>query len=92
MPNTRYIPGEWNVICPLCGFQFKASQMKTRWDGQRVCAKDWDPYHPQDLVRAVEDNPAVPWSYPEQAFNFLEDTGPLTQEMKDSYPHSVSSA
>lgn len=64
MSRTYYAPGDWNVICDRCGFKYKASQMKETWDGLMVCKKDWEPRQPQDYVRGVKDNQAVPWTRP----------------------------
>lgn len=64
MSNTYYAPGDWNVICDRCGFKYKASQLRETWDGLRVCSKDWEPRQPQDYVRGVRDNQAVPWTRP----------------------------
>lgn len=50
--HDSYKPGDYNAICDGCGFKFKASMLKKRWDGYMVCEKDWEPRHPQDLVEA----------------------------------------
>ena len=70
MSNT-YKKGDWNAICDSCGRKFKASQLRRRWDGLRVCKDDWEPRHPQDFLRGKPDKPSVPWSRPEQADTFV---------------------
>lgn len=65
MPQNRLNWGDWNAICDVCGFKFKASQMKKRWDGLMVCHEDYEPRHPQDLIRVRGDRPDVPWTRPE---------------------------
>ena len=50
--NDYFKPGDRNAICDGCGFKFKASQLRKRWDGYMVCEDDWEPRHPQDLVEA----------------------------------------
>lgn len=55
------IDGDWNAICDSCGRKFKASQLKLRWDGFRVCKDDWEPRHPQDFVRGVKDIQKTSW-------------------------------
>lgn len=62
---TVYIKGDWNAICDECGQRFRASQLKQRWDGLRVCPKDWETRHPQEFVRAKPDLQTVPWARPE---------------------------
>jgi hypothetical protein len=64
--KTFYAKGDWNAICDICGRQFKASQMKQRWDGFMTCIGDWEPRQPQDFVRGVADTIKVPWSRPDQ--------------------------
>lgn len=69
--QNTLILGDWNVICPMCGWKYKASEMVRRWDGQMVCSKDVDPYHPQDLIRGVSDDQTVPFTRPEGELKFL---------------------
>jgi len=60
--------GDWNAICDQCGFKFKASQLRKTGDKDKplyVCRECWDPYHPQDDLKGVPDNPSVPWSRPD---------------------------
>jgi hypothetical protein len=52
---TYYKSGDWNAICDVCGFQFKASQLRKRWDGVYVCAKDFEERHSLDFVRTKPD-------------------------------------
>lgn len=73
MPRNYLKWGDWNAICDVCGFKFKASTMKARWDGLMVCERHWEPRHPQDFVKVRGDDPAVPWTRPEGGDVF---TGP----------------
>jgi len=68
---TTYLKGSWNVICDVCGRQYKAESLQMRWDGLMVCHGDWEPRQPQDFVRGVADQQAVPWSRPEAADRFI---------------------
>lgn len=52
MAADTFILGDSNAICDCCGFQYKLSQLRKRWDGAMVCSKDWEPRHPQDFVKA----------------------------------------
>lgn len=65
MAASYYKSGSWNFICEVCGQQYKAEQMRKRWDGVITCPNDWEPRHPQDFVRGVKDNPSVSISRPE---------------------------
>lgn len=55
----------WNVICDVCGFKYKAYELKERWDGLMVCHLDWETRHPQDLIKIPKEDTSVPWSRPE---------------------------
>jgi len=70
-----YIRGEWNVLCPRCGFKYKSHDMRKEWTGEWVCKYDWDPRHPQDFVRGIKDDQSVPFSYPDVAWDFSVVTG-----------------
>ncbi len=65
MKKTTYKKGDWNAICDVCGFKFKASQLRKRWDGMRVCQADWEPRHPQDSLKGRPDRQSVAWTRPE---------------------------
>lgn len=56
---------DWNAVCDVCGFTFKASQLKKRWDGVMVCENDWEMRHPQDFIKVPRPEQPVPWSRPE---------------------------
>ncbi len=65
MGRSDYLKlGSWDAICDVCGFKYKADQLKLRWDGLMVCPHDWEYRHPQDFVRGVQDNTSTPWSRP----------------------------
>lgn len=59
--NHYFKPGEWNVHCDVCGFKFKSSQVRKRWDGFMVCAEDWEADHPQKHIRVYETTSTVPF-------------------------------
>jgi len=55
--------GTWNSVCAVCGFRFKADQLKLRWDGVYTCKKDWEPRHELDFFKVVpDDTQTVPWT------------------------------
>lgn len=60
--------GDWNATCSLCGFKFKASELRKHWQGQYRCQKCWEPRHPQDYVKGIPDDMSVPWSQPPADF------------------------
>ncbi len=62
--------GEWNTICDVCGWKYKASDLRKRWDGFMVCEPDWEKRHDQDFLRAVEDDQSVPWTRAEGSDSF----------------------
>lgn len=65
MPKPFLKWGDWNAACDVCGFRFKSSEMKKRWDGLMVCEQDYELRNPQDFIRIKGDNPSVPWARPE---------------------------
>lgn len=60
------------VICDVCGFKYRASQTRMRWDGLRTCTKDWEVRHPQDFVRGRRDRQKVANPRPQPADVFLD--------------------
>ena len=56
--NPGYQPGNHWVICDRCGFAYRNSEVRKTWDGLVVCKEDWEPRHPQDLLRGREDRVA----------------------------------
>ena len=61
-------------MCDVCGFKFRAFELRRRYDGALVCGPDWEPRHPQDYVRGVPDHSAAPVSNPEQPDSFVPQT------------------
>ena len=61
----------WNVICKVCGFKYKASQTKKRWDGlQPVCEDCWETRHPLDFYRPRDDTHKLSFTNPEATVNY----------------------
>jgi hypothetical protein len=50
--KTGFILGDSKAVCDVCGFDMHQSQLRKRWDGAMVCAKDFETRHPQDSIRA----------------------------------------
>ena len=69
--HPTYQRGQWLVICDSCGRQYKATQLRKRWDGLMVCDDDWEPRQPQDFVRGVADFQAPPYTRPEASDTFI---------------------
>jgi UDP-N-acetylenolpyruvoylglucosamine reductase len=51
MSNDNFVLGDSNAICDECGWKYKRSQLKKRWDGLLVCAKDYEERHEQDSIK-----------------------------------------
>lgn len=47
--------GNYNAICDICGFKYKASELRKRWDGQMCCPEDFELRHPSDFYRVKEN-------------------------------------
>lgn len=67
--GNRYVPGDWNALCDVCGFEYKASELLDRWDGNKVCKQDWEPRHVLDFFRPLVDHTEVPWSREDSALS-----------------------
>ncbi len=66
------------MICDECGFKYRRSQMKERWDHAWVCFNDWEIRHPQESVRGKSEKIAVPVARPEGTDTFI--LTPITQD------------
>ena len=64
MSRNKYVSGQFNVICDVCGKKIKAGEAKHRWDGFIVCPSDFEQRHSQDFVRARQDKISVPFTRP----------------------------
>lgn len=69
--TTTYVHGDWNAVCDVCGFEWKGSQLRKRWDGLMACPWDWEPRQPQDFVRAKPDRLEPPFTRTDNAENFV---------------------
>jgi hypothetical protein len=63
--NHFYKPHSWNALCDVCGFKFKAEQLKKRWDGLMTCDKDWEMRNPQDFLKVPQEAAPPPWTRPD---------------------------
>jgi len=63
--------GDFNVICDICGYKFKGSELRRRWDGFMVCSDDWEPRPPQEYVRGIKETFNTPYSRPESPDVFI---------------------
>lgn len=62
--------GDHNAVCYECGRKRKASELKKHWQGYYVCPEHWEPRHPQDYVRNVQERQVPPWVQPPPADSF----------------------
>lgn len=60
-----YKHGDYNVICDICGFKYKASETRLQWNNLLTCGKCYEERHPQDYVRGIRDDPTVPIARPD---------------------------
>ena len=75
-----YTPGNWNVICDVCGKQYKASDLRQRWDNLMVDEGCWEPRQPQDYVHGIADIQAPPFTRPEAQDTFQFVCTPVTSQ------------
>lgn len=79
MKNTWFKSGKWNAVCDVCGFNFKNTELKLRWDGLMVCEGDWETRHPQELIRPLPVGEAPPWTRPTVTETYVDFTNAAPQ-------------
>ena len=72
-----YKQGSWNAVCFRCGAKRKGDELKKQWQGYWVCPEHWEPRHPQDFVKGVQEHPEPPFSQPE-VWVQIGPNGPVT--------------
>ena len=70
MKKTFWKDGDYSAICDVCGLKFKASSLKERWDGLKVCKQDYEVRHPQDFLRVIPEQTKLVWTRPESTDTF----------------------
>lgn len=68
---TYFKSGTWNVICAVCGGEYKSDEILKRWDGLLVCKDDFEVRHVADFIRPITEHSSVPFSNPEPADVFV---------------------
>jgi len=57
---------KWTATCAVCGFEFVSTEIQKRWDGLRVCLRDYEKRHPLDSIKPrLENSQILPWTRPE---------------------------
>ncbi len=74
MSNSHFKKGTYNAICDVCGFKFKADQLRQTWKGHYVCSEDYETRHPSDLYNPPLTETPPPWTRPEAPHIFVEVT------------------
>jgi hypothetical protein len=49
--RDRYVSGTANALSDLSGFKYKRKDMRKTWDNYLVGADEWEPKHPQLVLR-----------------------------------------
>lgn len=74
--NPGYKPGGHWVECQRTGKVIRVQDAKEEWTGLIVAKEEWEPRHPQDMLRGRHDDIAAKGLVvPESAG---KDTGPIT--------------
>ena len=71
MAQDYFKRGDFNAVCDICGFKFKGSQLRKRWDGFMCCQDDWEPRPKQEFIRGIKENQATSFSRPESTDVFI---------------------
>jgi hypothetical protein len=72
MERDNFVLGDSKACCDVCGFDFKQSQLRKRWDGAMVCKADYEPRHQQDFVKARPERSIVKDARPGAEPRFVE--------------------
>ena len=75
--------GDYNAFCDVCGFKYKASELRKRWDGMMCCKDDWEPRHPQEFLRSVPER-KIPFSRPRNQDMTISVPSTFTSPMEDN--------
>jgi len=62
--RNSYAPGNWVALCDVCGFKFKALDLKRDWRGLMVCKDDYELRHESDFLRVQKEKISVEFSRP----------------------------
>jgi len=66
MPRKIYFKkGDWNAYCDICGFEYKASELRLNSDNLYVCKRDWEAKHPQEKIKTQAVSISTSWSRPD---------------------------
>ena len=60
--------GDYNAICDVCGVKYKASQLQLRWDGMRVCKRDYEDKHPLLFIHPIQEEGTIAWTRPNTGY------------------------
>lgn len=56
-----YIPGDWFLLCDICGFKKRRSECSKDWEGKMVCtATCLDERNPQETLKPRGEAQSVP--------------------------------
>ncbi|MCA2570706.1 hypothetical protein [Microcystis sp. M42BS1] len=80
MKRPYWKRGAWNAVCDVCGFKFKSTQLRQRWDGLYTCSQDFETRHPQEFLRLTPERINVPWVRRDIMTNFVDEFVPLYVE------------
>lgn len=69
--DKHYVPGSFYRICDITGFKVRAERTRKLWSGTIRRIQSWEARQPQDFVKGVRDDQAVPDPRPRQVDRFI---------------------
>lgn len=51
--EDKFVPGDWNIDCSMCGFKMKFGDAVMNWQGMWRHVRCNEPRHPQDFVHST---------------------------------------
>ena len=76
-------------ICAVDGFEYYSEDKAIRWDGVIVAKRNNNSRQPQDLIRAVKDDPSIRDAQPEPADRFDADWEIPTFALLDEFDNPI---
>lgn len=69
---------DYNAICDICGFKYKASKLRKNWLGQMVCEADFETRHISDFYATRNDTHTLPFIRTKEGTTAYPELGVIT--------------
>lgn len=73
--------GRHKFICDVDGMAYYSEDKRIKWDGAVVHKDNWEPRHPQELIKAVREDTSIKDARPEAEDVFITETNDERKEL-----------